>query len=62
MEHLIREMKTAIKGHGANKLQKAVLLTVKAIGALADTISKFDNNNRICMDRGAHAIWSAKKT
>ena len=61
MEHLNREAKTAIKGLGANKSQKAILRTGKAIGLLSDTLTKFDKDNNISGDRGAHAVKSAKR-
>lgn len=61
MEHLNREVKTAIKGLGANKSQKAVLRTGKAIGVLTDNLTNFDEDNSISMDRGTHAVRSAKK-
>ena len=42
MEHLNREVKTAIKGLGANKSQKAILRTGKAVGVLTDNLTNFD--------------------
>ena len=61
MEHLNREAKTAIEGLGANKSKKAILCTGKAIGILKDTLDKFDKDNNVPSDRGAHAVKSAKK-
>ena len=61
MEHLNSEAKTAIEGLGANKSKKAILCTGKAIGILKDTLDKFDKDNNVPSDRGAHAVKSAKK-
>ena len=61
MEHLNREAKTAIQGLGANKSKKAILRTGKAIGILTNKLTKFDKDNNISSDRGAHAVKSAKK-
>ena len=53
MEHLNREVKTAIQGLGANKSKKAILRTGKAIGILTNKLAKFDKDNNISSDRGA---------
>ena len=58
MEHLNREVKTAIKGLGANK---SLLRTGKAVGVLTDKFTNFDKDNSISMDCGTHAVRSAKK-
>ena len=42
MKHLNREIKTAIKCLGANKSQKAIIRTGKAIGVLSDCLGEFD--------------------
>lgn len=61
MEHLNREVKTAIKGLGANKSSKAIMHTGKVIGVLTNTLTEIDKNNDISADHGAHAIKSADK-
>lgn len=61
MEHLNREVKTVIKGLGANKSSKAIMRTGKATGVLTNTLTEFDKDNDISADRGAHAIKSADK-
>ena len=59
--YLNRETKTAIKCLGANKSQKAIIRTGKAVGILTDTVAKFDNDNKITPESGKHAAASAKK-
>lgn len=61
MEHLNRETKTSIKSLGANKSQKAIIRTGKAVGVLIDSLAKFDEDNKITSDSGKHAPASAKK-
>lgn len=61
VEHLNRETKTAIKCRGANKSQKAIIRTGKAVGVLTDTVAKFDDDNKITPESGKHAAASAKK-
>ena len=63
MEHLNREvnLKTAIKGLGANKSQKAILRTGKAVGVPTDNLQDLDDHNGISMDHGTHTVRSSKK-
>ena len=61
MEHLNREVKTAIKSLGANKSKKAIIRTGKAIGVLSKMLSKYDQEKNITLDNGKHTAASAKK-
>ena len=61
MEHLNREAKTAIDGLGANKSQKAIQRTGKAIGTLTSTLNKFDATNNVPQVSGHHSVRSSEK-
>lgn len=59
MEHLNRQAK--IDGLGANKSQKAIQRTGKAIGTLTSTLDKFDMANSVAGVSGHHSVRSSEK-
>jgi L1 cell adhesion molecule like protein len=61
MEHLNRQAKIAIDGLGANKSQKAIQRTGKAIGTLTSALDKFDMANSVAGVSGHHSVRSSEK-
>ena len=61
MEHLNRLVKTAMKGLGANKTEKAITTVGEVLGVLGPVLENFDEDNQVAPDSGSHKMASVRK-
>ena len=61
MEHLNRLLKVALQGLGANKTEKAITTSAKALGVVDPVLSTFDKENHVSNISGSHRVADAKK-
>lgn len=61
MEHLNQLVKTALKGLGANKTEKAISTAGEVLGVVGPILAIFDAEHKVRSDSGSHQMACIKK-
>ena len=61
LEHLNRVLKGTIQGLGSNKTPEGIVRRSKALGAMNEVLSRFDESNDVSSLSGAHNVPVIKK-